>query len=366
MDANFSLRSAISRVFTLVFFVCIATAILFTCFFVKMASSATTVTPASVHASTTGLTVPVSTDSEDGPSAKATPEEVKDFNSAADLLTKLAQEQDPLAAFHKLQTLSANDPKVAVQCHNLTHVIGDAAYKKYGSFEEAMKYADYMCGSGYIHSLVSNAFKNTQDPSIIVNSICQGQDGYCFHGIGHGLMFYTDNDVPKALSYCAMLDTSEHQARCSEGVFMQNFEPGGDDPTPYVYKDDPLKLCRDEPRYKSGCYIYAAEYLASKQPMSSDAFDLCDVSELAWHNKCVSGMGSYFMAVHLSDPQLVERVCDKAGNANSVSACIDGMVSYHLVNYNSIPKTTELCASMSVADQPACRVALEARKAFYQ
>ena len=292
--------------------------------------------------------------------------DVQGFVATVKVLTDLVQHKNPTAAFNALRSLEARDPRVATQCHDLAHAIGDAAYLKYGNFKDAFAYNDYMCGSGYIHSLVVNTFKETEDPTPLINTICAGQDGYCFHGIGHGLMFFTHNDVPSALDYCAKLESSEEAARCSEGVFMQNFEAGQDDPTPYVYVNDPLKLCRDEPRYKTACYLYAGEYLAASVTLNSDVFALCDASEPKWNWKCVSGMGAYIMAIHLSDPKHAERVCNGAASQTTRNSCIDGMVSYTLVNYNSIPRAEALCSSLEAQNQVACQKSLDARRAFYQ
>ena len=288
------------------------------------------------------------------------------FVVTSNLLKKIVDTQDPTAAFSALQAALIKDPKLAVLCHELTHVIGNEAYLKYGSFQAAMKFNNYMCGSGYIHSLVIGALKGVNDPSMVINSICAGQDGYCYHGIGHGLMFFTNNDVPQALTYCAKLDTAEQAARCSEGVFMQNFEAGGDDPAPYVYPNDPLKLCRDEPRFKTACYIYAGEYLATDWKTTQKFFDQCDASDPGFVSKCISGMGAYLMAVHLDDPKKAEQMCDTGKTGTIKDACIDGMVSYDLVNYNSIPKTEALCASLATGNQATCNASLAARKPYYQ
>ena len=299
-------------------------------------------------------------------STESTDIEIQGFVATSKVLTDLVAQKNPTAAFAKLKSLVAQDPKIAVQCHNLSHAIGDAAYLKYGSFTAAYAYNDFMCGSGYIHSLVVNAFKETDNPTPIVKEICAGQDGYCYHGIGHGLMFFTHNDVPKAVAYCNELNDSEDAARCSEGVFMQNFEAGQDDPTPYVYATDPLRLCRDEPRYKTACYLYAGSYLATGWRTNPDIFSLCDASETKFHWKCISGMGAYLMAVHLGNPKQAEQMCDSAKTLAIQNSCIDGLVSYDLVNYNSIPTTEAFCASLEVGNRKTCENSLDARRQFYQ
>lgn len=284
------------------------------------------------------------------------------------LLSDLVRDQDPPAAFAKLRQLMAGSAAIADDCHMLTHTIGNAAFAKYGSFEAAIKYNDDLCGSGYVHALIINSFSEVPDPTTMINTICAGRDGYCYHGIGHGTMFFTQNDVPRSLALCATLDTSEHQARCSEGVFMQNFESTKMQmyPTPYFYPDDSLKVCRETPNFKTACYIYAGEYFAQQWKTNPQLFSLCSGSEKGYVNECVSGIGDYLMAVNLANPQKALSVCDNAPDTTTTAACVDGLVSYYLVNYNSIAQTQTFCNTLSGDDNTTCNASLQARAPYYK
>ena len=296
----------------------------------------------------------------------SSPRSTLNVDAITSQLQTIVQNQDPSFAFASLQSLVDQNPRLINRCHDLTHAIGDAAFLKYGNFKDAMKFNDYMCGAGYIHALVIGALKNTTDPSPIINSACVGQDGYCYHGIGHGLMFFTDDDVPKALAYCSTFDTAEHAARCSEGVYMQNFEAAADDPTPFVYPEDPLRLCREETKYKPACYHYTGSYLAKIHKSEPNIFTYCDVADADYISKCVSGMGAYLLSAHLNDASIAIHICETTPNAKTTNACIDGLVSYDLVNFNSIPHTEALCASVSKEWQATCTASLDARKNFYK
>ena len=48
----------------------------------------------------------------------------------------------------------------------------------------------------------------------------------CVHGLGHGLMIYSRNDLPYSLRICDGLATAWDRNSCTGGVFMQNFLPG--------------------------------------------------------------------------------------------------------------------------------------------
>ncbi|HSR88783.1 MAG TPA: hypothetical protein VLK22_00075 [Candidatus Udaeobacter sp.] len=283
-------------------------------------------------------------------------------------LDEIVKNQNPAAAFAQLRRLMADD-NVASRCHLLAHTIGESAFIKYKNFKEAIKFNDDICGSGYVHGLAINVLNASANPTDTIHSLCDGMDGFCYHGIGHGLMFYTKNNVPDSANYCLTLDTNEHQTRCSEGVFMQNFESSELQmyATPYFFPNDPLKICRTETHFKPACYLYAGAYLAKQNlKTNTDLFSACNFSESGYINQCVSGMGSYIMATNLNNPKKAESICEQIDNQAVKSACIDGLVSYHLVNYNSIEKTETFCASLEAANQPACNTSLLKRKQYYQ
>ncbi len=88
--------------------------------------------------------------------------------------------------------------------------IGHAAYEKYDDFGKAMKYQDELCSSGYVHGVIEERFAQSGDILTDMKTMCADYraGGYlqwqCYHGIGHGVMYYTSNDLP-APSKCATL-----------------------------------------------------------------------------------------------------------------------------------------------------------------
>src|SRR5204863_190992 len=68
----------------------------------------------------------------------------------------------------------------------------------------------------------------------IARSLCTGKEisktyfllYQCVHGLGHGLMIYSLNDLPYSLHVCDQLATMWDRSSCTGGVFMQNFLPG--------------------------------------------------------------------------------------------------------------------------------------------
>lgn len=146
---------------------------------------------------------------------------------------------------------------------------------------------------------------------------------------------------------------------------MQNFEDHQMYPTPYVYMDDPLRLCREEGKFKPACYLYAGAYLAEHFEGESGIFQVCAGAEEDRVIECVRGIGHFLIGNYLDDKDQAIAICDSATSEQVKNACIDGLVSYHLVIYNSVSTTETFCASFPEEDQDTCMASVEARKMFY-
>jgi len=183
-----------------------------------------------------------------------------------DLLYGYVQKFGPKATTQYLNKLSLE----LGDCHNTAHRAGRYAYDIYK--EEAFKLCSSECHSGCYHGATEAYFKDngTADLAGNLNLLCgSGLNEFfshqCIHGIGHGLMAWTDYDLPEALKNCNLLN--QRQDSCWTGVFMENIvgglaqsdivDKGGDFShfTKYL-NDDPHYPCNIvEEKYKWSCYF---------------------------------------------------------------------------------------------------------------
>src|SRR5207244_4596801 len=79
-------------------------------------------------------------------------------------------------AFAALKQQYGRDPDVQHLCHALTHVIGQAAARKYPDLPEAFQHGDNFCGSGYYHGVLQGrSFQMGRERLLSdLNSICAG------------------------------------------------------------------------------------------------------------------------------------------------------------------------------------------------
>ena len=147
------------------------------------------------------------------------------------------------------------DEALLRSCHPLVHDIGHAAYEKYGDVAEAMKYQNEVCNSGYLHGIIERRFEESDDILADVNSMCDPyrRGSYlgwqCYHGLGHGVMFYTSNDLPRSLEMCDALERDFDRSNCANGVFMENFSADQKlHVSDYLKESDPFYPCAEQER----------------------------------------------------------------------------------------------------------------------
>ncbi len=154
--------------------------------------------------------------------------------SAGEKYAEIVRDEDPRAALARLGADMEEDDEVLRGCHPVAHEIGHTAYEKYGDFGEAMKFQDEVCNSGYVHGVIEERFAQSDDVLTDMKTMCAdyGEAGgylewQCYHGIGHGVMYFTSNDLPRALGMCDAFEGAAGRSSCYNGTFMENFGADG-------------------------------------------------------------------------------------------------------------------------------------------
>ena len=90
------------------------------------------------------------------------------------------------------------------------------------------------CNSGYYHGVLQVALAGLPRNVVVKKSqrLCSAPAVnteefllyQCVHGLGHGLMIYSGDDLPWSLRTCHKLLTDFDRVSCTGGVFMQNLD----------------------------------------------------------------------------------------------------------------------------------------------
>ena len=289
-------------------------------------------------------------------------------------LLALVREEDPKAALVRLREGMEGDDALLSSCHPLVHDVGRAAYERYGDFGEAMKYQDEVCNSGYLHGIIETRLSDSDDVLADMKSMC---DPYapesfvgwqCQHGLGHGAMFFTANDLPRSLEMCDAFRNPSKRSGCANGVFMENFSADQKlHLSAYLREEDPLYPCAEQAyRHKGDCYLYAPTYfLTLNKGDYAGALKWCEGAEADFGSSCAHGVGTQTMKENMSDPKLVEATCMK-GKPEQIKPCIEGMAGVYVFHEASLEPARALCGRLEDSNKQACSDSVEAKASLFE
>jgi plastocyanin len=310
-------------------------------------------------------------DSNDGGSSELSESE---YEEAKDRYVALVRSEDPRVALDRLREETKTNDALLRSCHAMVHDIGREAYEKYGDFGEAMKYQDEVCNSGYLHGVIESRLYESDDVFADMKTLCAGYapgsyPGWqCYHGIGHGVMFYTGNDLPRSLDMCDGFESAFGRSNCVNGVFMENFNTDQKlHLSEFLKESDPFYPCAEQAeRHKANCYLYAPTYYLSLEGNGyADALDWCTGAETGHKLACAYGVGAQATKENLNDPELIESTCAD-GEPEQTAPCIAGMVDLYVNHYGSLQPARELCARLETSNRGTCYRTVEARSGLFE
>jgi cytochrome c553 len=241
----------------------------------------------------------------------------------------LAYYEGPETALSRLATYMQTNDAVRSGCHQIAHEIGHAGYARYhGNAAQALANGSMTCWSGYYHGVIERAFGGVPRSKVtaIARHLCSGSEirktyflAYqCVHGLGHGLMIYSQNDLPYSLHVCDSLATSWDQTSCTGGVFMQNFLPGPMQlaPTKWLKTKDLLYPCDAVGRRdKLYCYLMVTSRILPQVHYDwKTAARWCRRAERAWVATCFQSFGRDASGFSVQNPHKIVQICHVAGS----------------------------------------------------
>jgi hypothetical protein len=273
-------------------------------------------------------------------------------------LLELQREQGSAAALEELDVRSRADTALGGVCHAISHDLGHQALELAGGKPgKALTVRNDVCGGGFTHGVIEDALASSKDPGRDLLKICAPeQDGSCFHGVGHGVMFATGLDVARSLDLCDLAPKEILSVRCGEGVFMQLFSADvagghaagkGSDPQTV---DTARATCAGvRMPYAGSCWFYAPTlWLAETPDDFAGAMQWCaEASSNFGQQLCAKGVGSRTIKYHPDDPTIGARVCANAGELTN--ACLAGMGSYWSVHHKGTRPASDVCSRLGSA-----------------
>jgi cytochrome c553 len=258
-----------------------------------------------------------------------------------------------------LQLLGRDDqsmPAVHGDCHQITHWVGRASLAHYHKdAAQALSHGAMTCNSGYYHGVLQAAFAGLPkgDVEVKARRLCTtpavNTDDFllyqCVHGLGHGLMIYSGDDLPWSLRTCHTLQTDFDRVSCTGGVFMQNLDTTMG-VSKYLRANNPLYPCNIVVRQdKYYCYLMATSRILPMVSYSwTRAAAWCRRAEKGWVGICFQSFGRDASGTSQYQPSQTVRLCDAAGKVGE-SDCIYGAARDYGNNYAGGPRALAICAA---------------------
>ncbi|MCU7825918.1 hypothetical protein [Kitasatospora sp. DSM 101779] len=298
--------------------------------------------------------------------ASATPTGDPAVWTRSTLRNKLVAEMDatdPGVALADLDKITKEKPYTVRFCHPIAHELGHTAVKRYHEdFQKVISFPHETCAAGYLHGAVEEMLAASKNPQQDILTLCApANTGPCIHGVGHGIMFVTQQDIPSARDLCSKFPTTSRRITCSEGLFMQLFAPDEEDEKAKAnlpadkLAAEPLYPCPEQPAlFQSACFFYAPTLYLSSHDYANhpEAF----AGALKWclnaqasggANDCSRGVGSRTMKYNLDRADWAAQQCATAADTWQRKACTQGLVSYWTVNYTESGAAAKLCKQIT-------------------
>ena len=253
-------------------------------------------------------------------------------------------------------------------CHQPAHKAGRFAYDLYAN--AAFSTAGSECHSGGLHGAIEVYFRKnginhlTED----LNKICTSESNnffshQCIHGIGHGLMAWSNYALPDVLRYCDRLPKMADS--CWSGAFMENVVGGlanhgnhhGEGKATKYLSDDPHYPCTIvEDKYKAGCYFYQTSRMI--QIFNGDFVKVaqaCSEANAIYHLHCFQSMGRDVGGRFRSDSDGAIKTCARVPFGTSRIHCLNGAVQDSFWDASGQDNALAFCRSLTdTNEQDSC------------
>lgn len=274
----------------------------------------------------------------------------------------VAQNDTTDKAFADIETAYQTSAYVKSNCHQIAHIVGRAAGRKYGDVSKAYQDGDDFCWSGYYHGVMEAVVAAKSKDEILNNlsNICSGvrnENLYgfnhfnCVHGLGHGLLQLQGNDLFIALKTCEGLNDSWEDESCYGGVFMENvmneINPGH--VSNYLKDDEPLYPCTAvDAQYKQQCYLMQTSHaLKVLNQDFSQVFELCSTVDAPFNETCFQSLGRDASGSTSSDINRTVGLCQLGRDELERKNCYIGAVKDFISYFNDDDQGLALCAAIN-------------------
>jgi hypothetical protein len=278
-----------------------------------------------------------------------------------------------------MKVLIAAAEHAHLDCHNRAHQFGRVSYEEFG--DEVLKLSLPECHSGFYHGAIEAYFRKngTDHLSDKLSFICPDSLNLffmhqCRHGLGHGLMAWSNYDLPATLDFCDMIKDDGGKSSCRTGAFMENIVGSLADSdetralghfTKFLSKDPqyPCTVVKDE--YKGDCYFLQTDRMYQLNRTFQAVADGCAGAPEAYQYTCYPSMGRTISGLTRGQPEKALQACRLIKDHTHRVECIDAVAKDQLWDPSGADAGIRFCSMVPPEDgQDACYRGLLYHAAF--
>ena len=257
------------------------------------------------------------------------------------------------------------------EAHELSHIVGEALYRKLGvqGIEVCTPDFGFGCYHGFSGTVLTE--EGTAKTESLVGACRKTELGFflgCMHGIGHGILAYLGSaELNTALSLCAPLQSGEAIGGCLGGIFMEyNFNTmqslDGIQLRPFD-PSHPRFLCETtiSSAFRTACYyeipswwrasLETLGYSSEEQYRTIGAY--CSaIEDVALRDICARGIGNVIGAVSSYEPTVMRESCSFLSTEEGRTLCFVEALG-HLLQTEVGKETLERLCKEKIIDYPA-------------
>jgi hypothetical protein len=169
-------------------------------------------------------------------------------------------------------------------------------------------------------------------------------------------MYYTHDNLPKAINICKTFEDESKSGNCINGVFMENFSTHHkSELSKFLDQDNPVSPCfKVEQEDKPLCYYYVPSYYLSLHRHDyKGIFNICKDSEMGFEDWCDKGIGAQAVKDYLRNPKKVEEICI-IGNETQKNACLTGMILLYMDFFREKGPQIVDCNILELSNRAVC------------
>ena len=276
------------------------------------------------------------------------------------------EKHSPAEVLQSIQQYEEEDAGLRLACHPVVHALGREIFRVKGNIHDAFLACDQTCHSGCYHGAVERFLRGDTKTgrhvtqSEIVRRVPTACDAkaplrvyfQCLHGLGHALMYFTENSLTDSLQGCDALSDGWSRESCYGGAFMENIVSTLD--KRMVSDTDPHYPCDQiAEKYRGACYMMQTSRMLQMGLTTERQFEEC-ANAGKYADDCVQSIGRDLSNLSRGGQSLDAAVeCERA-EGEPRRACIRGVVYALIDNTWDWTYATPFCAALR-EDGPYCK-----------